>query len=164
MSNDKKLGFDTLQIHGGAMPDATTGARQTPIYQTTSYVFESAEHAAALYSLKEIGYIYSRLTNPTVSVLQERLATLEGGIGAVCCATGHAAQLLALFALMDVGKNVVASNRLYGGTITQFSQTIKRFGWEAKFVDVEDLGALEAAIDDNTRAVFTESIANPEGI
>lgn len=163
MSNDKKLGFDTLQIHGGAMPDATTGARQTPIYQTTSYVFESAEHAAALYSLKEIGYIYSRLTNPTVSVLQERLATLEGGIGAVCCATGHAAQLLALFALMDVGKNVVASNRLYGGTITQFSQTIKRFGWEAKFVDVEDLGALEAAIDENTRAVFTESIANPEG-
>ena len=98
-----------------------------------------------------------------MSVLQERLATLEGGIGAVCCATGHAAQLLALFALMDVGKNVVASNRLYGGTITQFTQTIKRFGWEAKFVDVEDLGALEAAIDDNTRAVFTESIANPEG-
>ena len=156
-------GFNTLQVHAGAAPDPTTGARNTPIYQTTAYVFRDADHAAALFNLQEVGYIYSRLTNPTVAVLAERIATLEGGQGAVCCSSGHAAQLMALFPLMSPGMNVVASTRAYGGTITQFSQTIKRFGWSAKFVDFDDLDAVEAAIDENTRAVFCESIANPGG-
>ncbi|MGY6410712.1 MAG: O-acetylhomoserine aminocarboxypropyltransferase/cysteine synthase family protein [Alkalilacustris sp.] len=159
----KTYGFDTLQIHAGARPDPATGARQTPIYQTTAFVFRDADHAAALFNLQEVGFIYSRLTNPTVAVLQERMATLEGGAGAVCCASGHGAQIMALFPLMGPGKNVVASTRLYGGTVTQFSQTIRRFGWSAKFVDFDDLDAVEAAIDDDTRAVFCESISNPGG-
>lgn len=163
MTDGPNYGFDTLQIHAGARPDPATGARNTPIYQTTAYVFRDAEHAAALFNLQEVGYIYSRLTNPTVAVLQERIATLEGGAGAVCCSSGHAAQIMALFPLMQPGMNVVVSTRLYGGTITQFSQTIKRFGWEAKFVDFDDEAAVKAAIDDNTRAVFCESIANPGG-
>ena len=156
-------GFDTLQIHAGARPDPATGARNTPIYQSTAFVFRDAEHAAALFNLQEVGFIYSRLTNPTVAVLQERIATLEGGVGAVCCSSGHAAQIMALFPLMSPGKNVVVSTRLYGGTVTQFSQTIKRFGWEAKFIDFDDLDAVKKAIDDNTRAVFCEAIANPGG-
>jgi O-acetylhomoserine (thiol)-lyase len=159
----KDYGFDTLQIHAGARPDPATGARQTPIYQSTAYVFRDADHAAALFNLQEVGFIYSRLTNPTVAVLGERIATLEGGVGGVCCSSGHGAQIMALFPLMQPGCNVVASTRLYGGTVTQFSQTIKRFGWKAKFVDFDDLDALEAAIDDDTRAVFCESIANPGG-
>ncbi len=160
---DRTYGFDTLQIHAGARPDPATGARQTPIYQTTAYVFRDAEHAAALFNLQEVGYIYSRLTNPTVAVLQERMATLEGGAGAVCCSSGHAAQIMALFPLMGPGRNVIASTRLYGGTVTQFSHTIRRFGWSAKFVDFDDLDAVKAAIDDDTRAIFCESIANPGG-
>jgi len=159
----RTYGFDTLQIHAGARPDPATGARQVPIYQTTAYVFRDADHAAALFNLQEVGYIYSRLTNPTISALAERIGTLEGGAGAVCCSSGHAAQIMALFPLMGPGRNVVASTRLYGGTVTQFSQTIKRFGWSARFVDFDDLDALEAAIDGDTRAVFCESIANPGG-
>ena len=164
MTDAPSYGFDTLQIHAGARPDPATGARQTPIYQTTAYVFRDADHAAALFNLQEVGYIYSRLTNPTVAVLQERIATLEGGVGAVCCSSGHAAQLMALFPLMAPGRNVVVSTRLYGGSITQFSQTIKRFGWSAKFVDFDDTAAIAAAIDDDTRAVFCESVANPGGV
>ena len=155
--------FETLQIHAGAQPDPATGARQVPIYQTTAYVFRDADHAAALFNLQEVGYIYSRLTNPTVAALQERLATLEGGAGAVCCSSGHAAQIMALFPLMQPGCNVVASTRLYGGTVQQFNNTIKKFGWSAKFVDFDDVDAVKAAIDDDTRAVFCESIANPGG-
>ncbi|MDP4992710.1 MAG: O-acetylhomoserine aminocarboxypropyltransferase/cysteine synthase, partial [Marivita lacus] len=163
MTDGPNYGFDTLQIHAGARPDPATGARQVPIYQTTAYVFRDADHAAALFNLQEVGYIYSRLTNPTVAALQERMATLEGGVGAVCCSSGHAAQIMALFPLMGPGKNIVASTRLYGGTVTQFSQTIKRFGWSATFVDFDDLDAVKAAINDDTRAVFCESIANPGG-
>jgi len=163
MSDDPTYGFDTLQIHAGARPDPATGARQVPIYQTTAYVFRDADHAAALFNLQEVGYIYSRLTNPTVAALQERIATLEGGAGAVCCSSGHAAQIMALFPLMGPGLNIVASSRLYGGTVTQLSQTIKRFGWSATFVDFDDHAAVAAAIDDNTRAVFCETIANPGG-
>ena len=155
--------FDTLQIHAGAEPDPATGARQVPIYQTTAYVFKDADHAARLFNLQEVGYIYSRLTNPTVQALASRVAALEGGVGAVCCSSGHAAQIMALFPLMGPGLNIVASTRLYGGTITQFSQTIKRFGWSCTFVDFDDLAALEAAIDSNTRAIFCESISNPGG-
>jgi len=163
MTDAPAYSFDTLQIHAGARPDPATGARQTPIYQTTAYVFRDADHAAALFNLQEVGYIYSRLTNPTVAVLQERVATLEGGVGAVACSSGHAAQIMALFPLMGPGKNIVASTRLYGGTVTQFTQTIRRFGWSATFVDTDDLDAVKAAIDDDTRAIFCESVANPGG-
>ncbi len=163
MSEQSTFGFETLQIHAGAKPDPATGARQTPIYQSTAFVFDDVEHAAALFDLKEVGFIYSRLTNPTVAVLQERIATLEGGAGAVCCSSGHAAQIMALFPLMQTGCNVVVSDRLYGGSITQFSQTIKRFGWTAKFVDFDDHQAVAAAVDDDTRAIFCESICNPAG-
>ena len=163
MSDGPTYGFDTLQIHAGSRPDPATGARQTPIYQSTAFVFRDAEHAASLFNLQEVGFIYSRLTNPTVAVLQERIATLEGGAGAVCCSSGHAAQIMALFPLMEPGRNVVVSTRLYGGSVTQFSQTIRRFGWSAKFVDFDDTKAVAKAIDDDTRAVFCESIANPGG-
>lgn len=164
MTDQPRLGFDTLQIHAGAKPDPATGARQVPIYQTTSYVFRDADHAARLFGLEEVGYIYSRLTNPTVMALADRVAALEGGVGAVCCSSGHAAQIMALFPLMGPGRNLIASTRLYGGTITQFSQTIRRFGWSAKFVDFDDPAAIEAAIDDDTRAIFCETIANPGGV
>jgi O-acetylhomoserine (thiol)-lyase len=160
---EKTYAFDTLQIHAGARPDPATGARQTPIYQTTAYVFRDAEHAARLFNLEEVGYIYSRLTNPTVSALQERLAALEGGVGAVCTSSGHAAQIMALFPLMRPGDNIIVSTRLYGGTVTQFTHTIRRFGWQATFVDFDDTAAIEAAADENTRALFCESIANPGG-
>lgn len=160
---DHAQGFDTLQVHAGARPDPATGARQVPIYQTTAYVFRDADHAAALFNLAEVGYIYSRLTNPTVSALAERIATLEGGVGAVCCSSGHAAQIMALFPLMEPGRNIVASTRLYGGTVQQFTNTIRKFGWSARFVDTEDLDAVRAAIDEDTRAIFCESIANPGG-
>ncbi|RWR51824.1 O-acetylhomoserine aminocarboxypropyltransferase/cysteine synthase [Sinirhodobacter ferrireducens] len=155
--------FDTLQVHAGAEPDPATGARQVPIYQTTAYVFKDADHAARLFNLQEVGYIYSRLTNPTISALASRIAALEGGAGAVCCSSGHAAQIMALFPLMGPGLNIVASTRLYGGTITQFGLTMKRFGWGCTFVDFDDTAAIEAAVDENTRAIFCESISNPGG-
>ncbi|PZX13933.1 O-acetylhomoserine aminocarboxypropyltransferase/cysteine synthase family protein [Celeribacter halophilus] len=161
--SDRKQGFDTIQVHAGTEPDPATGARQVPIYQTTAYVFKDADHAARLFNLEEVGYIYSRLTNPTVAALQNRMAALEGGAGAVCCSSGHAAQIMALFPLMAPGKNIVASTRLYGGTLTQFTQTFKRFGWSAKFVDFDDFDAIRDAIDDDTQAVFCESLANPSG-
>ena len=163
MTDTPKYGFDTLQVHAGYTPEPTTGARQVPIYQSTAFVFRDAEHAAALFNLQEVGYIYSRLTNPTVAAMADRICALEGGAGAIGCSSGHAAQIMALFPLMGPGRNVVASTRLYGGTVTQFSQTIKRFGWSAKFVDFDDLDAVRAAIDEDTRAVFCEAIANPGG-
>lgn len=163
MSDGTYKDFDTAQVHAGTPPDPATGARQVPIYQTTSYVFRDADHAAALFGLQEVGYIYSRLTNPTIGALQNRVAALDGGAGAVCCSSGHAAQIMALFPLMGPGLNIVASNRLYGGTVTQFTQTFKRFGWSARLVDTEDLDAVKAAIDENTRAIFCETIANPGG-
>lgn len=163
MSDAPDYGFDTKLLHAGTPPDPATGAVQTPIYQSTSFVFNDADHAARLFNLEEVGFIYSRLTNPTVWNLQNRVAALEGGAGAVACSSGHAAQIMALFPLMGPGKNIVVSTRLYGGSITQFSQTIKRFGWSATFVDFDDTAAIEAAIDDDTRAIFCESIANPGG-
>lgn len=164
MTDDPRpQGFDTIAIHAGSQPDPATGARQVPIYQTTAYQFRDADHAAALFNLQEVGYIYSRLTNPTVSALQARVAALEGGAGAVACSSGHAAQIMALFPLLGPGLNLVASNRLYGGTVTQFGQTIKRFGWSCRFVDLDDTDAVRAAIDKDTRAIFAESISNPGG-
>lgn len=161
--SDKTLGFETRQIHAGAAPDPTTGARQVPIYQTTAYVFRDADHAAALFNLQEVGNIYSRLTNPTVGALADRIVQLEGGAGGICCSSGHAAQLMSLFPLMEPGRNVVVSTRLYGGSVTQFTHTIKRFGWGATFVDFDDLDAVKAAVNDDTRAIFCETIANPGG-
>ncbi len=163
MSDAPQYGFDTKLLHAGTPPDPATGAVQTPIYQSTSFVFQDADHAARLFNLEEVGFIYSRLTNPTVWNLQNRVAALEGGAGAVACSSGHAAQLIALFPLMGPGRNVVVSTRLYGGSITQFSHTIKRFGWSATFVDFDDTDAVAAAIDDDTRAIFCETIANPGG-
>lgn len=164
MTDDPRpQGFDTIAIHAGSQPDPATGARQVPIYQTTAYQFRDADHAAALFNLQEVGYIYSRLTNPTVSALQARVAALEGGAGAVACSSGHAAQIMALFPLLGPGLNLVASNRLYGGTVTQFGQTIRRFGWSCRFVDLDDTDAVRAAIDKDTRAIFAESISNPGG-
>jgi len=161
--SEKEQGFDTLQIHAGAEPDPATGARQVPIYQSTAFVFKDADHAARLFNLEEVGYIYSRLTNPTVAALANRICALEGGAGAICCSSGHAAQIMALFPLMGPGKNIVASTRLYGGTVTQFTQTFKRFGWSANFADFDDLAAVKASINEDTRAIFCETIANPGG-
>lgn len=161
--SEQDLGFDTKQIHAGSAADPATGARQVPIYQSTAFVFRDADHAAALFNLQEVGFIYSRLTNPTVGALADRITQLEGGAGGVCCSSGHAAQLMALFPLMEPGRNVVVSTRLYGGSVTQFTHTIKRFGWAATFVDFDDLDAVKAAIDEDTRAIFCESIANPGG-
>ncbi len=158
-----RYGFETLQLHAGTRPDPTTGARQTPIFQNTAYVFRNADHAAALFNLQEYGFLYSRLTNPTVSALEERIAALENGIGSVVCSSGHSAQLLALFPLMSPGRNFVSSNRLYGGSVTQFSHTFRKFGWEARLLDFDDLDAVKAAVDDNTQALFSESLCNPGG-
>jgi len=158
-------GFETRSVHAGAAPDPSTGARVTPIVQNTSYVFEDVDHAASLFNLSTFGNIYSRLSNPTVSVLEERLANMEGGRGATCTSSGHAAQILTLFALMQPGDTIVASNKLYGGSLTQFGKTVKKFNWGCTFVDVGNLGQVEAALKDPTvRLLFCESLANPGGV
>jgi O-acetylhomoserine (thiol)-lyase len=161
---DRTYGFNTLQIHAGARPDPATGARQTPIYQNTAYVFRDADHAAALFNLQELGFIYSRLLNPTVAVLQERVATLEGGVGAVACASGHAAQVMALFPLMGPGDDFVASTRLYGGSINQFAHSFAKNGWTVRWFDIDDPKSLKKAITKKCKAVFIESLANPGGL
>src|SRR6204780_1159111 len=153
-------GFETLAIHAGAPPDPTTGARATPIYQTTAYVFDDVEHAASLFNLQSYGYVYSRLANPTVSVLGERVASLEDGRGAVACATGHAAQMLAFFAFMEPGDQFLASRRLYGGSITQCGRSFAKFGWEVIFVDADDPENFRRALTPRCKAIFVESIAN----
>ena len=135
---EHSYGFETLAIHAGAEPDPTTGARAVPIYQTTSYVFDDVDHAASLFNLQKFGNIYTRLTNPTVSVLESRVAALEGGTAACCTASGHAAQFLTFLNLMQPGNNVVASSKLYGGSIAQMTHTFPQFGWEARFVDPRD--------------------------
>jgi O-acetylhomoserine (thiol)-lyase len=156
-------GFETLAIHAGASPDPATGARSTPIYQTTAYVFDDVDQAASLFNLQSYGYLYSRLTNPTVSVLEERLAALEGGRGAVCTASGHAAQMLAFFAFMEPGDQFVSADKLYGGSITQFGKSFKKFGWEVAFADADQPDNIRRAITPKTKAVFVESLANPMG-
>ena len=160
----KEYGIETRAIHAGARPDAVTGARNTPIYQTTSYVFEDVEHAADLFNLQTFGFIYSRLTNPTVAVLEERIANLEGGRAGVCCASGHSAQFLAFFSLLEPGDRFLASKNLYGGSITQFGVSFKRLGWDVDFVDATDLQAVKAAIKPEHKALFIEPLANPGGI
>ena len=157
-------GFNTLSVHAGAQPDPATGARATPIYQTTAFVFEDADHAAALFNLQVFGNIYSRIMNPTNAVLEERVAALEGGRAGLSCASGHAAQLLALHTLMAPGDNIVAARQLYGGSINQFSQGFAKFDWHVKWADARNPDSFKAGIDGRTRAVFVESIANPGGI
>ena len=168
MTDEKKQppepGFETRAIHAGARPDPATGARNTPIYQTTSYVFDDADHAADLFNLQTFGFIYSRLTNPTVSVLEERLANLEGGRAAVCAASGHAAQFLAFFTLLEPGDEFVASRNLYGGSITQFGVSFKKLGWTCHFADPTDPENFRRAITPRTKAIFLEVLANPGGI
>ena len=163
MANDD-FGFETLALHAGAAPDSATGARQVPIYQNTSYVFDSADHAAALFNLQELGFIYSRLTNPTVSVLEERMAALEGGVGGTATASGHAAQMLALLPLMGPGDHIVASSKLYGGAINQMGHTYKKFDWQVDFVDPSDPENFRRALKPRTKAIFVECLANPGGV
>ena len=156
-------GFNTLAVHAGAQPDPATGARATPIYQTTSFVFDDVDHAASLFGLKAFGNIYTRIMNPTQAVLEERLAALEGGTAALATASGHGAQFLVFHTLMRPGDNFVAANKLYGGSINQFGHAFKSFGWEVRWADPEDPSSFDRQIDDRTRAIFIESLANPGG-
>ncbi|MGZ6006531.1 MAG: O-acetylhomoserine aminocarboxypropyltransferase [Rhizomicrobium sp.] len=157
-------GFNTLSVHAGAQPDPATGARATPIYQTTAFVFEDADHAAALFNLQVFGNISSRIMNPTNAVLEERVAALEGGRAALAVASGHAAQLVALHTLMSPGDNIVAARQLYGGSINQFSQGFAKFDWHVNWADTRDPETFKKAMTPRTKAVFIESLANPGGI
>ncbi len=157
-------GFSTIAIHAGAAPDPTTGSRATPIYQTTSFVFDDVEHAASLFNLQAFGNIYTRITNPTTAVLEERVATLEGGVAGVGLASGHAAQLVVFHTLMQPGDHFVAARQLYGGSITQFGQSFKKFDWHVDWADATDPASMKAAIGPKTKAIFIESIANPGGL
>ena len=157
-------GFATLAVHAGAQPDPTTKARATPIYQTTSFVFDDADHAAALFGLKAFGNIYTRIGNPTNAVLEERVAALEGGTAALAVASGHAAQLLTFQTLLSPGDEFVAARKLYGGSVNQFNHAFKSFGWNVVWADSDDIASFERAISPRTKAIFIESIANPGGI
>lgn len=160
---DRAFGFATRAIHAGAPPDPATGARATPIYQTAAFVFGSTEEAAELFQLRSYGHIYSRISNPTVSAFEERIASLEGGLGAVACSSGLAAQLCVVLSLAQNGDHLVCSQNVYGGTVTQLSVTVKRMGIETTFVPVDDLAAMRAAIRPNTKLLFAETIGNPSG-
>ncbi len=160
---DRLPGFSTLSIHAGAQPDPTTGARTTPIYQTASYVFNDADHAASLFGLQSFGNIYTRITNPTTAVLEERVAALEGGTAAVACASGHAAQMLVFHTLLQPGDEFIAARRLYGGSINQFNHAFKNFGWNVVWADTDDVQSFQRAVTPKTKAIFIESIANPGG-
>jgi O-acetylhomoserine (thiol)-lyase len=161
MADPKFLKFDSLSLHAGQQPDPVTGARAVPIYQTTSYVFDDSDHAAALFNLESPGHIYSRISNPTVGVLEERIAALEGGVGAVCTASGHAALFLAIATLMDSGAHIVSSAALYGGSLNLFRLTLPRFGITTSFVNPRDIDGFRKAIRPETRLVFAETIGNP---
>ena len=158
-----KPGFSTLAIHAGAQPDPTTGARATPIYQTTSFVFDDTDHAASLFGLQAFGNIYTRIMNPTQAVLEERVAALEGGTAALAVASGHSAQFIVFHTIMRPGDNFIAARRLYGGSINQFGHSFKSFDWEVRWADPADLSSFESQIDDRTKAIFIESLANPGG-
>jgi O-acetylhomoserine (thiol)-lyase len=164
MADDTIPGFNTRAIHAGARPDPATGARATPIYQSTSFVFEDVDHAAALFGLQQFGNIYTRIGNPTCAVLEERVAALEGGTAALAVASGHAAQVVVMHALMQPGDEFIASNKLYGGSINQFNHSYKNFGWTVRWADADDPSSFAAAVTDKTKAIFIESIANPGGV
>ncbi|TCK28712.1 O-acetylhomoserine sulfhydrylase [Ancylobacter aquaticus] len=157
-------GFATVAVHAGAAPDPTTKARATPIYQTTSFVFDDVDHAASLFGLKAFGNIYTRIGNPTNAVLEERVAALEGGTAALAVASGHAAQLLTFQTLLTPGDEFIAARKLYGGSINQFNHAFKSFGWNVVWADSDDVASFERAISPRTKAIFIESIANPGGI
>src|SRR5213079_3628676 len=161
MPAPKPPAFDTLSLHAGQRPDPATGARAVPIYQTTSFVFRSTDHAAALFNLEEPGFLYSRIANPTVAVLEERLAGLEAGVGAICTASGMAAFHLAIATLLNAGDHIVASSSLYGGSINLLTHTLPRFGITTTFVKPRALEEFRSAIRPNTRLVIAETIGNP---
>jgi O-acetylhomoserine (thiol)-lyase len=158
---DRLPGFSTLAVHAGAQPDPTTGARATPIYQTTSFVFNDADHAASLFGLQSFGNIYTRIGNPTNAVLEERVAALEGGTAALAVASGHAAQVVVLQQLMKPGDEIIAARKLYGGSINQFTHAFKSFGWNVAWADPDEIESFERAVTPHTKAIFIESIANP---
>jgi O-acetylhomoserine (thiol)-lyase len=164
MSNikERKLGFATRQLHAGYLPDPTTGSRAVPIYQTTSYQFKNTEHAANLFALKELGNIYTRLMNPTTDVLEQRVASLEGGAAGLAASSGHAAQAQAIFTLCNAGDHIVSSSRLYGGTYSQFKYTLPKLGIQTTFVDPSDPKNFEAAIQPNTKILYGETLGNPD--
>jgi O-acetylhomoserine (thiol)-lyase len=164
MSAERTPGFDTLAIHASAQPDPATGARATPIYQTTSFVFDDVDHAAALFNLEAFGNIYTRITNPTQAVLEGRVAALEGGTAALAVASGHAAQALVFHTLLEPGAEFVAARQLYGGSINQFTHSFKKCGWQVRWADTTDPQSFRAALTPKTKAIFVESIANPGGI
>ncbi len=163
MSADRQPGFHTLAIHAGARPDPATGARITPIYQTASYVFDDASHAASLFNLETFGNIYTRITNPTQAVLESRVAALEDGTAALAAASGHGAQLLVFHTLLETGDEFIAARQLYGGSINQFNQAFKKFGWNVVWADAHEPESFARAITPKTKAIFIESIANPGG-
>lgn len=156
------FGFNTRQLHAGQEPDPTTGSRAVPIYHTTSYQFNNTEHAANLFALKEFGNIYTRIMNPTTDVLEQRVANLEGGVGALAASSGHGAQTMAIFTLCSAGDHIVSSSRLYGGTYNQFNYTFPRLGIEVTFVDPTDLSGFEKAIKPNTKIIYGETLGNPD--
>ena len=158
---EKKLNFETLQLHAGHQPDQTTNSRAVPIYQTSSYVFNDAEHAANLFALKEFGNIYTRIMNPTNDVFEQRIAALEGGVAALAVGSGHAAQFLALNNILNIGDNFVSSPYLYGGSYNQFKVSFKRLGVEARFAENAEPESFEKLIDENTKAIYLETIGNP---
>src|SRR2546423_3597313 len=162
-ATDRTYGFATRAIHAGTPPDPTTGARALPITMSTSYVFESASEAAELFALRSYGHIYSRISNPTVSAFEERMASLEGGLGAVATASGHAAQFCAVLAVAQGGDHIVSSTALYGGTRTQFGVTLRRLGIDVTFVDPDNVDGLRAAVRPETKALWCETIGNPAG-
>ena len=161
---DRQFGFSTRAIHAGTPPDPTTGSRVAPIYQTAAYVFGSSEQAAELFQLRSYGHIYSRISNPTVAAFEERMASLEGGLGAIAFSSGIAAQLCTVLSVAQAGDHVVCSQNVYGGTVTQFTVTLKRMGIESSFVPVDDHAAMRAAIRSNTKLLFAETIGNPSGV
>lgn len=160
-TNNRKLRFETLQLHAGQEPDSATNSRAVPIYQTTSYTFNDTEHAATLFALKDFGNIYTRIMNPTTDVFEKRIAALEGGVAAVATSSGQAAQFLAISTIAQAGDNIVATSNLYGGTYNQFKVSFPRLGIKVKFVDDDSIEAFENAIDENTKAIYVESLGNP---
>jgi len=164
MSDQDQRGFETRAIHAGTQPDPTTGARVTPIYQTTSYVFDSPEHAAALFGLQQFGNIYTRIMNPTQDALEQRVAALEGGTAALAVASGHAAQLVTMHTLLEPGDEFIAARQLYGGSVNQFGHAFQKFAWNVVWADADDPASFERALTGKTKAIFIESIANPGGV
>ena len=164
MSQHRDPGFDTLAVHAGAAPDPATGARATPIYQTSSYVFDNVDHAAALFNLETFGNIYTRIMNPTQAILEERVAALEGGTAALAVASGHAAQYVTFHTLLTAGDEFIAARQLYGGSINQFNQSFKKSDWRVVWADTDDPATFEAGLSDKTKAIFIESLANPGGV